>query len=163
MSSAKELPDIVKEEWDAAADKAKVGAASVGTMAGQAVSAIGSLAGNVASDAGRMASDAASGAGKMVSQAAVDVGQKANELTASAGSGIKDLGERLGRNTPHDGVLGSASQAVARTVRDGGAYLEEARLSGVTSDLAQVIRRNPIPSVLIAIGLGWFVARRLRS
>jgi hypothetical protein len=132
-------------------------------MANQAVAAIGSLASQVASDAGRMARDAASGAGTMMNQAAVDAGRTVNELTASAGSGIKDLGERLGRSAPHDGILGTASQAVARTVRDGGEYLEEAGLNGVTKDLAHLIRKNPIPSVLLAAGLGWFVARKLRN
>ena len=41
--------------------------------------------------------------------------------------------------------------------------MEEAKLSGITEDIAKLIRRNPIPAVLIAIGLGWCAAGRLRS
>jgi hypothetical protein len=53
------------------------------------------------------------------------------------------------KNVPHEGVLGSASQAVARTVKDGGEYLEGVKLSGMTEGVAKLIRRNPIPAVFI--------------
>lgn len=141
MSSATLATNVNKQEWAQATDKAKEAAASVGEMASHAGSAVGAMA----------------------SQAACDVGRKADDLTVSAGIGIQGLGDRLSKSAPQTGVLGSASQAVARTVKDGGEYLEGAKLSGMTEDVAQLIRRNPIPSVLIGIGLGWFVARKLRS
>jgi hypothetical protein len=56
----------------------------------------------------------------------------------------------------------SRNRPVAKSVKDGGDYLEHAKLSGVTEDIAQLVRRNPIPAVLIAIGLGWFAAHKLR-
>lgn len=135
------LASNVKEDWNQATNKAREAAASVGEMASQAACAVGSMA----------------------SHAACDVGKKADDLTASAGIGIQELGDRLSKNTPHSGVLGSASQAVARSVKDGGEYLEGAKLSGMTEDFAQLIRKNPLPAVFIALGLGWFVARKLRS
>ena len=135
------LASNVKEDWNQAANKAREAAAGVGEMASQAACAVGSMA----------------------SHAACDVGKKADDLTASAGIGIQELGDRLSKNTPHSGVLGSASQAVARSVKDSGEYLEGAKLSGMTEDFAQLIRKNPLPAVFIALGLGWFVARKLRS
>jgi hypothetical protein len=33
----------------------------------------------------------------------------------------------------------------------------------MTEDIVQLIRRNPVPAVLIGIGLGWFAWRKLRS
>ena len=135
------LASNVKEDWNQATNKAREAAASVGEMASQAACAVGSMA----------------------SHAACDVGKKADDLTASAGIGIQELGDRLSKNTPHTGVLGSASQAVARSVKDSGEYLEGAKLSGMTEDFAQLIRKNPLPAVFIALGLGWFVARKLRS
>ncbi len=98
----------------------------------------------------------------MAGQAASDVGTKADELTASAGAGIHGLGDRLSKIAPQTGPLGSASQAVAQTVKDGGKYIEGAKLSGISEDIAQLIRRYPIPAVLIGVGLGWFVCRKLR-
>ena len=141
MSNSTLTPGVNSDEWTQAVGKAKEAAASVGEMANHAGSAVGAMA----------------------NQAACDVGQRADELTANAGVGIQGLGNRLSQNAPHSGVLGSASQAVARTVKDGGEYLEDAKLSGITEDVAQLIRRNPIPAVLIALGLGWFVSRNLRS
>ena len=138
--SSTTLASNVQEEWNQATNKAREAAASVGEMASQAGCAVGAMA----------------------SQAACDVGRKADDLTVSAGIGIQGLGDRLSKNAPHTGMLGSASQAVDRSVKDGGEYLEGAKFSGMTEDVEMLIRRNPIPSVLIAIGLGWFVAHKLR-
>ncbi|MEK6261651.1 MAG: hypothetical protein AABP62_23880 [Planctomycetota bacterium] len=152
MSNSTMMPTGNKQEWAPTVDKAKEAAASVGEMAGNAVAAVGAMASQAACDAGAMAS-----------QAACDVGKKADDLTASAGVGIQQWGDRLSKNVPHEGVLGSASQAFAKTIQDGGEYLEDAKLSGMTEDVARLIRRNPIPAVLIAIGLGCLLARSLRS
>jgi len=141
MSNSTLTPCVNNDEWTQAAGKAKEAAASVGEMASHAASAVGAMA----------------------NQAACDVGRKADDLTANAGHSIQELGNRLGRQAPQAGVLGNASQAVARTVQDGGEYLEGAKLSGMTEDIARLIRRNPIPAVLIAIGLGCFVGRKLGS
>jgi hypothetical protein len=141
MSNSTKIPSVNKQEWAQAADKAKEAAASMGEMARHASAAVGAI----------------------VSQAACDVGNKADDLTASAGAGIQGLGDRISEKSPQAGVLGSASQAVARTVKGGGAYLEDAKLRGITEDVAQLIRRKPIPAILIAIGLGWALARFLKK
>lgn len=159
MSNSTLMPIGNKQEWTPTVDKArevaekaKDTAASVGELASDAASAVGAMAGKAACDAGSMAS-----------QAACDFGKKADNLTASAGAGIQQWGDRLSKNAPHEGVLGSASQAVAKAVKDGGEYLEDAKLSGITEDIAKLVRKNPIQAVLIAIGLGWFAANKLRS
>lgn len=141
MSNSAVASGVRNEEWAQAADKAKEAAASVGEMASQAASAVGAMA----------------------SQTACDVGRTADNLTASAGHSIQELGNRIGRQAPQAGVLGNATQAFAKTVRDSGEYIEEARLSGITEDVANLVRRNPIPAILIAIGLGWFAGRKLRG
>ncbi len=141
MSNSTLMPGVDKQDWVRAADKAKDAAAAVGEMAGHAASAVGAMA----------------------SQAACDASKKADELAANAGVRIQGLGDQLSKNTPHEGVLGIASQAVANTVTESGAYLERAKLSGIAERIAQVIRQNPIPAVLIGIGLGWFAASKLRK
>ena len=75
---------------------------------------------------------------------------------------MQGLGDKLSKNTPHAGVLGNVSQSVASTVKEGGEYLEDAKLSGMTADIVRVIRRYPIPAALIGIGLGWFAWRKLK-
>lgn len=159
MSNSTLMPSANKQEWTPTVDKVKEAA----DKAREAAASVGTLASNAASAVGAMASQAACDAGTMASHAACDVGKRADDLTASAGVGIQGLGDRLSKNAPRAGVVGSASQAVARTVKDGGEYIEEAKLSGMAEDVAQLIRRNPIPAVFIAIGLGWFAAHKLRS
>jgi len=159
MSHSTIMPGSNKQEWAPTVDKAR----EIAEKAKETAASVGELASDAATAVGAMASKAACDAGSMASQAACDVGKKADNLAASAGAGLHQWGESLRRNAPHESVLGSASQAVAQSVKDGGDYLEHAKLSGITEDIAQVVRRNPIPAVLIAIGLGWFVAHKLRT
>ncbi len=141
MSNSIMTHGVDKHEWTQAAGMAKDAAACVGEMAGNAASAVGAMA----------------------SRAACDVGKEADVLTADAGVCLEGLGNRLSKNAPHSGVLGSASQAVAGAVKDSGEYLQSAKLGGMTEDVAHLIRKNPIPTILIAIGLGWFLGSKMRS
>jgi hypothetical protein len=141
MSNSTLMPSVDKEDWAQAAEKAKEAAAYLGEMASRAASTVGAMA----------------------SQAANNVGTKADDLTASAGAGIQGLGDKLSKNTPHAGVLGSVSQSVADTVKEGGEYLEDAKLSGTTGDVVRLIRRYPIPAAIIGIGLGLLAWRKLKS
>ena len=142
----------IANRFEGAADKAKEAVANVGDAASQAV--------HVARE---FASETSCAAGSIANQAVCDVGQKANDLTANAGAGIKGLGDKLSQNAPRSGLVGNASQSVAKAVHDGGQYMEDAKFSGIVNDVAQLIRRNPIPAVFLAIGLGWVVARKMRS
>ena len=60
-------------------------------------------------------------------------------------------------------MLGSAASAVADTLESSGRYLEESGLSGIGEDLTSMIRRNPVPALLVGIGLGFLIARATRS
>jgi len=117
----------------------------------------------VGSQAMDKAREAASSVGGMVSQAASNVGKTADNLTSSAGSSIRNLGDTLSQNAPREGMLGTASQTVANTLRDGGRYLEESGISGVAEDVTNLIRRNPMPAILIGIGVGFLIGRAMRS
>lgn len=139
MTNTKQPCAMDRKEWSLAQDKARDAAACVGDMANHAASAIGAMAGD----------------------AVCEVGRRADDFAATAGARIHGLGETLSDRAPHQGMLGSASQAVARGVKESGEYLEGAKLSGVTEDVAELVRRNPIPAVLIALGLGWFFGRKL--
>lgn len=120
-----------------------------------------------AKDAGAQAvekaKEAVASVGEMANQAVCAVGKKANDLTASAGGDIKGWGDKLSENTPHEGLVGHASQAMADTLKEGGHYLEEAKLSGLADDVTKMIKRNPMPAVLIGFGIGLILGRALRS
>jgi ElaB/YqjD/DUF883 family membrane-anchored ribosome-binding protein len=107
--------------------------------------------------------EAFSSVGETVSHAASNLGQKADDLTASAGSNVRHLGDKIEQQGPHEGMLGQASHVVADTLRTSGKYIEEAKLSGMADDVTGMIRRNPMPAVLIGIGIGFLLGRALRA
>jgi cell division septum initiation protein DivIVA len=116
-------------------------------------------ASNVASRAGEMASNVANRAGEMASSA----GRRADSAASSAGRGMESFADTVRDYGPSSGMLGSATSAVADTIEGAGDYLEQHGLSGVASDLTDMVRRNPIPALLLGIGLGFLIARATRS
>jgi len=89
------------------------------------------------------------------------IGNKADQATAAAGRGIQSAADTIRENTPHEGMLGGAAEAVSKTVERGGRYLEEKQLSGMMDDLTNTIRNNPVPALLIAVGVGFLLARAM--
>lgn len=127
--------------------------------AGQSGAGQSTGAGSTSSMAERakdMASSAAQSAGDMASSA----GQRA---TSSVASGMQSAAHTLRQNLPHEGMMGRASSAVADSLESGGRYLQEEGFGGMMEDLSGVIRRNPIPAVLVGIGVGFLLGRTLRS
>jgi len=99
----------------------------------------------------------------MVKDAAGTVGTKAEDYTASAGSGLRSAAGAIRENAPHSGMLGSAASGVASGLESAGRYLEENKLSGIANDLTDMIRRNPVPALLVGIGVGFLLARATSS
>ena len=118
---------------------------------------------DVATSAADKAKEAVTSIGETASGVACTIGQKAKDATEAVGGSMKSLAANIRENTPDQGKLGSASSAVACSLESGGRYLQEEGLSGVAQDVGNVIRRNPIPAVLIGIGLGFVLARTMRS
>jgi hypothetical protein len=56
-------------------------------------------------------------------------------------------------------MLGSAKSAVADALDHTGGYVSQEGLSGMADDLSGLIRKNPIPALLIGIGVGYLLAR----
>jgi hypothetical protein len=95
--------------------------------------------------------------------AAATLGQKAEDATAAVGCGMQSLAGTIREKIPQGGKLGEASAAVARSLDQGGRYLEKEGLQGIGDDLTNLVRRNPIPALLLGIGVGYLLARATRS
>lgn len=148
-------PSVVDKAKDMASDvkdKVQDTAHSISERAGETASNVAHRAGEVASNVAHRAGDMASTAGKRV-----DSG------VSAAGSGMQSFAETVRERGPSAGVLGSATSAVADTLENTGEYLETHGLSGIASDLTDMVRRNPIPALLIGIGVGFLIARATRS
>jgi ElaB/YqjD/DUF883 family membrane-anchored ribosome-binding protein len=95
--------------------------------------------------------------------AACNLSQKAEDTMASVGGQMKSLAGTIRGSLPQEGMVGSAASAVAETLESGGSYLQEQHLIDMADDLAGVIRRHPLTSVLVGVGIGFMLARTLRS
>jgi hypothetical protein len=144
-------------------EKAKEEISSVGEKAKDLACAVGQTASDVASNIGHKAGEMASTVSEKAGNVASTIGQKAEDTTAAVGSGMKNLAGTLREKLPHEGMLGSASSAIASTLESSGRYLQEEGLRGMASDLTNLIRRNPIPALLVGIGIGFLIARSTRS
>ena len=116
-------------------------------------------AGNVMDKAKQVAGNVADKARNVASS----VGERAESATQSVGRGMESLAGTIRDRGPQSGFLGGATSGVASALDSSGRYLEEQGLSGIGEDLTNLIRRNPIPAMLVGIGLGFLLARMTRS
>jgi len=115
----------------------------------------GSMAQNIKSKAEEVASNVAGKA----QQAASSLGQQAECATHAVGSGMKSLAETVRQKGPQAGVAASATSTLAESLEQGGQYLEQQDLQSIAKDVTNLIRRNPLPSLLLGFGLGFILAR----
>jgi hypothetical protein len=109
------------------------------------------------------AKEAVASVGEMATQAASAVGHKADDMTAAAGHELKEFGANVAKKSPHDGLTGAASQAVAEGIQGTSRYIEGAKLSGMAHDVEQVIKNHPIPALLVCFGIGYCLGRAMKN
>jgi len=102
-----------------------------------------------------------------------DVKQTAEGAASSAATiasqPISAVGERIGsladvirEKAPHEGAVGTAATTVAEKLDAAGSYLQAKNLDHMMGDLSGVLRRYPVPSLLVGLGIGYLLARSTR-
>jgi len=129
----------------------------------QAAEGMASKAQDTASNVVDKAKQVASNVADKARNVASAVGDKADNATQSVGRGMESLAGTIRDRGPQSGFLGGATSGVANALEGSGRYLEEQGLSGIGEDLTNMIRRNPIPALLVGVGLGFLLARMTRS
>jgi len=123
--------------------------------------------GNEANQFANKAKDVASDAMDKAKQTAASFGEtaskRATEVTSAVGDSMRNLGGKIRESLPSEGYLGQASRSVASSLEEGGRYLADEGLSGLANDVGGAIKRNPMPAVLVAIGLGFLIGRTMRK
>jgi hypothetical protein len=106
--------------------------------------------------------EAASSVADKTKDLASRAGQKADDMAGRAGSALESAASSVRDHAP-GGVLGTAANKVAGALESSGRYLREEGMTGMAEDLTDLIRRNPIPAMLLGFGLGFLLARALSS
>jgi cell division septum initiation protein DivIVA len=163
MKNQGNAADQAKNEANTAANKATEAMTHAGQAVGSAASAVGQKASDLASSVAHKAQDAASSMASKAQDAAGTVGHKAEDATATVGHGMQTLAGKVRDNTPNEGMLGSASNAVADAIEGAGKYVEDKNLTGMVDDMTGLIRRNPVPALFLALGVGFLIGRALSS
>jgi len=94
--------------------------------------------------------------------AAAFVGEKAEQATEAVGAGMESAGQAIREHEPACGMMHNAGEAIADKLEGGGRYLETQGLKGIGDDVTNLIRRNPIPALLIGVGVGVLIAQLVR-
>jgi uncharacterized protein YjbJ (UPF0337 family) len=89
--------------------------------------------------------------------------------TMNASQPISAVGEKIGSlagairsKAPHEGTVGTAASTVAEKLDAAGSYLQTRDFDQMASDLSDMIRRYPIPSLLVGLGIGYLLAKSTR-
>ncbi len=72
---------------------------------------------------------------------------------------MKSLADTLRDKAPQGGVMGGVAGSMANCLESTGQYLQEEGISGMASDLTNLVRRNPVPAMLVGVGIGFILAR----
>lgn len=112
----------------------------------------------MARSASQMASDAKAKAQEFGST----VAEKASGATTSVGEGMSSLAGSIRHYAPSEGTVGSAASSVANQLDAAGSYLKDSNFENMANDLTALIRRYPLQSLFIGLGIGYFMARNSR-
>jgi hypothetical protein len=115
--------------------------------------------GQTTRDLSTRVSETAGAAKIKAEQVAAATAARAREMTTTVGHKVRELAGRIRERAPHEGVRNTTDK-VAEKLERAGCYLEETSFEGMADDLAGVIRRYPLQSVLIGIGIGFLLSRR---
>jgi hypothetical protein len=85
--------------------------------------------------------------------------EQASNTTTSMGQGMNSLASTIRQQSPSAGIVGSAASTVANQLEAAGSYLQNNRFDNMARDLIGVVRRYPLPSLLLGFSFGYLWAR----
>lgn len=81
------------------------------------------------------------------------VAHRFDEATTRAGRRVEEMGYKARER------ITTAADTVAEKAQSVGSFLQERDIAGMADDVADVIRRYPVQSVLVGIGAGFMLGR----
>lgn len=109
------------------------------------------------SDPMKRAEQAGQAVGNTASQVANSAVSTADRAAETAGGAMRNAANTVRQNTPREGMVGAASDAVASTLDKAGEYLEKEGVSGAAQDMYGMIQRYPVTAALLGIAVGYLI------
>ncbi len=147
-----------QREIDRTADRAHDTVDRAAGTAQNAVDTVSDKAQQVASTVKDTAQDLKDKAQDLGQQAA----ERADATTTTVGEKMSDVAQTIRERAPSTGTLGNVADTAATTLDRAGTYLQQQDLSDMRADLEDIIRRHPIESLLVGLGVGYLLARSMR-
>jgi len=88
---------------------------------------------------------------------------KASEAATAVGEQMGSLASAIRDHAPHDGAIATAATAVAGGLESASSYLHEKDYANLATDLTALVRRYPVQSLLVGVGLGYVLARSTKG
>jgi uncharacterized protein YjbJ (UPF0337 family) len=85
---------------------------------------------------------------------------KANQAAPVIGEKMKSLASAIRGKAPHEGKMGTTATKVAGGLESASYYLQERKFDHLGEDFRGLVRRYPLQSILVGLGLGFLLARR---
>ncbi len=89
--------------------------------------------------------------------------KKANEAAPVIGEKMKSLASVIRGKAPREGKIGTTATKVAGGLESASYYLQEKKFDHLGEDFKGLVRRYPVRSLLIGLGLGFLLVGRKRK
>ena len=89
--------------------------------------------------------------------------KKANETAPVIGEKMKSLANAIREKAPREGKMGTTAIKVAGGLESASNYLQEKKFDHLGEDLRALVRRYPLQSLLVGLGLGFLLVGRNRN
>jgi uncharacterized protein YjbJ (UPF0337 family) len=89
--------------------------------------------------------------------------KKANEAAPVIGEKIKSLADVIRGKAPREGKIGTTATNVAGGLESASHYLQEKKFDHLGEDFKGLVRRYPLQSLLVGLGLGFLLAGRKKK
>lgn len=115
---------------------------------------------NAAHDLSQSATNAYGDAKAKAQELGSVAAEKVGGATKAVGEKMSSLADTIRDSAPREGTVGSAAKTVANQLDNAGSYLQENTFENMARDVTGLIRRYPIHSLLIGVGIGYLFSRR---
>ena len=100
---------------------------------------------------------------KLAMQVGESCSDRIDDVMSSTGDKLSSLANTMKDSVPTNGKLRSALTTVADGIESSGTYLSEHGVNDVSKDISGLVKRYPLRSILVGLGIGVVAGRIMKS